>query len=72
MFVFRVVIEALKPLEGDRQCHRLINGVLVERTVAQVLPALTNNLEKVKASNVFVSPAKLTFLLDSNPSFRTH
>ena len=44
---FRVVIEALKPLDPQRQCHRLINGVLVERTVGQVLPALNVNYEKV-------------------------
>ena len=41
------MIEALKPLEGDRKCHRLVNGVLVERTVAQVLPALTTNFDNV-------------------------
>ncbi len=43
----RVVIEALNPLDPQRQCHRLINGVLVERTVGQVLPALSVNYEKV-------------------------
>lgn len=43
-----VVIEALKPLEGNRTCHRLVNGVLVERTVSQVLPALTTNYENVQ------------------------
>ena len=41
------VIEALKPLEGERKCHRLINGVLIERTVSQVLPALTLNFDNV-------------------------
>jgi prefoldin subunit 2 len=46
--IFSIVIEALKPLNGDRKCHRLINGVLVERSVAQVLPALLSNFDNVK------------------------
>ena len=43
----RVVIDALRPLESKRKCHRLVGGVLVERTVEQVLPALEANLQGV-------------------------
>lgn len=39
----QVVIGALEPLDKGRRCHRLIGGVLVERTVAEVLPALERN-----------------------------
>lgn len=42
-----VVIAALEPLDGTRRCHRLIGGILVERTVAEVLPALRRNQSSV-------------------------
>jgi prefoldin subunit 2 len=42
------VLETLEPLSGDRKCFRLINGVLVERTVKDVVPALKTNQEGLK------------------------
>jgi len=42
------VIETLQPLPQDRKCFRLINGVLVERTVKDVLPALQTNSDGLK------------------------
>lgn len=39
----RLVLETLSPLPEDRKCFRMINGVLVERTVKDVLPALETN-----------------------------
>jgi len=42
-----MVIEALKEVDGDRKCFRMVGGVLVERTVKEVLPAMTNNYEQV-------------------------
>lgn len=44
----RLVMETLEPLPQDRKCFRLINGVLVERTVKDVLPALKTNLDGLK------------------------
>ena len=44
----RLVLETLEPLPGDRKCFRLINGVLVERTVTDVVPALQTNAEGLK------------------------
>lgn len=35
-------------MAGDRKCFRLINGVLVERTVDDVKPALQTNAEGLK------------------------
>ncbi|KAL9620576.1 MAG: hypothetical protein Q9160_004937 [Pyrenula sp. 1 TL-2023] len=44
----KLVIETLEPLPQDRKCFRLINGVLVERTVKDVLPALKTNSDGLK------------------------
>ncbi|KAN0063929.1 Cochaperone prefoldin complex subunit [Thecaphora frezii] len=47
----RLVIETLteaQKADPDRKCFRLIGGVLVERTVKEVLPALQTNLEGLK------------------------
>ncbi|KAI4217283.1 MAG: hypothetical protein LQ351_000592 [Letrouitia transgressa] len=41
----KLVLDTLKPLPESRKCFRMINGVLVERTVKDVLPALTTNSE---------------------------
>ena len=40
--------ETLQPLPKERKCFRLINGVLVERTIEEVLPALTTNSDGLK------------------------
>ncbi|SNX87648.1 related to GIM4 - Gim complex component (prefoldin subunit 2) [Melanopsichium pennsylvanicum] len=47
----KLVIDTLTEASNadpDRKCFRLIGGVLVERTVKQVLPALHTNLEGLK------------------------
>jgi chaperonin cofactor prefoldin len=44
----RLVLETLEPLPEDRKCFRMINGVLVERTVKDVIPALKTNSEGLK------------------------
>lgn len=44
----RLVIETLEPLPKDRKCFRMVNGVLVERTIEDVLPALKTNSEGLK------------------------
>lgn len=45
---FRLVIETLDPLAADRKCFRMVNGVLVERTVQDVLPTLKTNSDGLK------------------------
>lgn len=42
------MLETLNPLPPDRKCFRLINGVLVERTVQEVRPALVTNSDGLK------------------------
>ena len=38
----------MAPLPEDRKCFRMINGVLVERTVKDVKPAVETNSEGLK------------------------
>ncbi|CAN8268748.1 unnamed protein product [Cochlearia groenlandica] len=40
-----LVISAVQPLNQSRKCFRMIGGVLVERTVKEVLPAVQRNKE---------------------------
>ncbi|QSZ29728.1 hypothetical protein DSL72_004245 [Monilinia vaccinii-corymbosi] len=44
----KLVLETIEPLPGDRKCFRMINGVLVERTVNDVVPALKTNSEGLR------------------------
>ncbi|CAH1263035.1 PFDN2 [Branchiostoma lanceolatum] len=43
----RLVVDTLKDVDGDRKCFRMVGGVLVERTVKEVLPALEHNMEQL-------------------------
>ncbi|MCJ1382812.1 hypothetical protein MMC17_005925 [Xylographa soralifera] len=44
----KLVLETLDPLPLDRKCFRMVNGVLVERTVKDVIPALKTNSDGLK------------------------
>ncbi|MCJ1292347.1 hypothetical protein MMC34_003897 [Xylographa carneopallida] len=44
----KLVLETLDPLPLDRKCFRMVNGVLVERTVKDVIPALKINSDGLK------------------------
>ncbi|KAJ3298085.1 hypothetical protein HK104_011198 [Borealophlyctis nickersoniae] len=44
----QLVIDTITPLSKDRKCFRLVGGVLVERTVGDVLPAVTSNTEGIQ------------------------
>ncbi|QIW95317.1 hypothetical protein AMS68_000835 [Peltaster fructicola] len=44
----KLVLETLTPLSSERKCFRMINGVLVERTVGEVLPQLQTNADGLK------------------------
>ncbi|KAK9462779.1 Prefoldin beta-like protein [Lipomyces oligophaga] len=44
----KLVLDTLKPLPGTRKCFRMVGGVLVERTVLDVVPALESNAAGVE------------------------
>ncbi|KAJ1961634.1 Cochaperone prefoldin complex subunit [Dispira parvispora] len=44
----QLVIDTMIPMEGNRKCFRLVGGVLMERTVGEVLPALKANHSGIK------------------------
>ena len=44
----KLVLESLEPVEPGRKCFRLVNGVLVERSVGEVVPAVRTNAEGLK------------------------
>jgi prefoldin subunit 2 len=44
-----LVTETLEKLDSDRKCFRMVGGVLTERTVATVLPAVKDNMDKLTA-----------------------
>lgn len=39
------VLKALEPMDPSRRCYRLVGDVLVQRTVAEVIPAIKQNEE---------------------------
>merc|ERR1719379_310941 len=43
-----LVLKAFEKVEPERRCFRMVGGVLVERTVAEVKPAVAQNQEKIK------------------------
>mmetsp|Transcript_3825 Transcript_3825/g.10021 ORF Transcript_3825/g.10021 Transcript_3825/m.10021 type:complete len:131 (-) Transcript_3825:218-610(-) len=45
-----LVMAALKPLDTDRKCFRMIGNVVVERTVGEVLPAVEKNKDQIKGT----------------------
>jgi len=45
-----LVLEALKPLDKDRKCFRMVDAVVVEKTVADVLPSVQKNREQMAAT----------------------
>jgi len=45
----QLVQETLQPLDAGRKAYRLVGGVLVERTVGEVLPSVKSNKENLDA-----------------------
>lgn len=44
---YRIVLDTIKDLNKDRKCYRLAGGVLVERTIEEVVPAIEKNRDMV-------------------------
>lgn len=53
MIFFRIVIDTLKNIDPKRKCYRMTGGVLCERTVEDVMPALVTNKEQVRVVLLF-------------------
>ncbi|GAB5357473.1 hypothetical protein AAMO2058_000377800 [Amorphochlora amoebiformis] len=53
-----LVVNTIKDLEPTRRCFRLIGGVLVERTIKEVLPAVKRNLEGIEGMVKSLSEAR--------------
>jgi len=45
-----LVIDALKPLDPERKCFRMVDAIVVERTVKDVLPAVQKNKDSMAAT----------------------
>ncbi|KAJ2781556.1 Cochaperone prefoldin complex subunit [Coemansia javaensis] len=45
-----LVIDTVAAVDKSRKCFRLVNGVLIERTAGEVLPALKTNQDGIKAA----------------------
>ncbi|XP_012219064.1 prefoldin subunit 2 [Linepithema humile] len=43
----KIVIDTLKNVDPKRKCYRMIGGILCERTVEDVMPALVTNKEQL-------------------------
>merc|ERR550514_2078727 len=43
-----LVLKAFEKVEPTRRCFRMVGGVLCERTVAEVRPAVESNKEKIQ------------------------
>jgi len=55
-----LVLDTIKDLESSRRCWRLVGGVLIERNIGEVTPAIKNNIEMV---NNFFSNHRFLFYL---------
>ena len=44
----KLVLETLKGVENDRKCFRMVGGILVQRTVGEIVPALASNADKME------------------------
>ncbi|CAG9460563.1 unnamed protein product [Pedinophyceae sp. YPF-701] len=44
------VLKVLAPMDKERKCCRLVSGVLVERTVGEVMPAVQKNHDMIQGA----------------------
>ena len=42
-----LVLDALKPLDPNRKCFRMVGDIVVERTVEEVMPAVVKNRDGI-------------------------
>ncbi|RKO96119.1 hypothetical protein CXG81DRAFT_27819 [Caulochytrium protostelioides] len=46
----QLVIDTISGMSGDRKCFRLVGGILVERTVKDVLPLVKGNQQGINTT----------------------
>ena len=44
----KLVLETLQKVEPTRKCFRLVNGVMVERTASEIIPAIKKSIEQIE------------------------
>ncbi|BFU25116.1 prefoldin subunit 2, putative [Entamoeba histolytica HM-1:IMSS-B] len=44
----KLVLDTLSKVEPSRKCFRLINGVMVERTASEIIPAINKSIEQIQ------------------------
>ncbi|KAJ3109955.1 Prefoldin subunit 2 [Phlyctochytrium bullatum] len=57
----KLVIETMEPLESSRKACRLVGGVLLERTVGEVLPEVKHNMDNVEKIQKLLMQLAQTF-----------
>ncbi|KAJ1497724.1 Prefoldin subunit 2 [Coelomomyces lativittatus] len=67
-----MVLETLKPLPSTRKCFRLVGGVLMERTVKEVMPALSNNVEGINNLMQQLAQSLQSKEKETQTFFKTH
>lgn len=60
----KLVVETLSKLESERRAFRMVGGILVERTVGDVLPTVAQNYEGVSSV-----PLLLCFMLTKRVAY---
>ena len=55
-----LVLDAIKDLNPDRKCWRSVGGVLVERTIGEVIPALRGRIDDELTQKLNVLNEKLS------------
>ena len=68
LYTRRLVEETLTPLDSHRRAFRLVGGVLVERTVGEVLPNVAQNRSNVSAPPYTASNGFQTLMWQSYPN----
>lgn len=73
-FYSSLVIDTLQDVDPSRKCYRLVEGILVERTVKEVLPALENNKEEVTTdSRIYcIIKCSMSFSMECNSKYITN
>ena len=55
MFVCSLVLETLRQVNNedpDRKCFRMVGGVLVQKTVKDIMPQLATNMQGVRLRRI--------------------